>query len=60
MPSAPKLRHLEHLVLLADELHFARAAERACLSQSAFSRSIQALEDTLGLRLVDAGRASSA
>ena len=53
MTQALKLRQLEHLVLLADELNFARAAERAFLSQSAFSRSIQALEDLLGLRLCD-------
>lgn len=56
MPEPLKLRRLEHLVLLADELSFARAAEVACLSQSAFSRSIQALEDSLGLRLVDRGQ----
>ena len=56
MPEPLKLRRLEHLVLLADELNFARAAELACLSQSAFSRSIQALEDSLGLRLVDRGQ----
>lgn len=47
------LRQLQHLLLLADELHFARAAQRAFLSQSAFSRSIQALESTVGLRLFD-------
>ena len=50
-----KLRRLQHLVLLADELNFARAAEIACLSQSAFSRSIQALEGSLSLRLFDRG-----
>jgi DNA-binding transcriptional LysR family regulator len=53
MPQPLKLRQLEHLVFLADELNFARAAERACLSQSAFSRSIQALEALLGMRLCD-------
>lgn len=47
------LRQLRHLLLLADELHFARAAQRAFLSQSAFSRSIQALEAAVGLRLFD-------
>lgn len=47
------LRQLRHLLLLADELHFARAAERAFLSQSAFSRSIQALETSVGMRLFD-------
>lgn len=56
MTAPLKLRRLEHLLLLADELNFARAAEVACLSQSAFSRSIQALEDSLGLRLVDRGQ----
>lgn len=55
MDSRVNLRHLEHLVLLADELHFARAAERANLSQSAFSRSIAALEESIGLRLFDRG-----
>jgi len=55
MPEPLKLRRLEHLVLLADELNFARAAELACLSQSAFSRSVQALEESLGLRLFDRG-----
>ena len=31
------LRQLQHAVLLADERHFARAAERAFLSQPAFN-----------------------
>jgi DNA-binding transcriptional LysR family regulator len=56
MPEPLKLRRLEHLLFLADERNFARTAEVACLSQSAFSRSIQALEDSLGLRLVDRGQ----
>ena len=47
------LRHLGHLVALADELHFARAAERMNLSQPAFSRSIQAIERDAGMRLFD-------
>ncbi|KAF0806867.1 LysR family transcriptional regulator [Alcanivorax xiamenensis] len=47
------LRRLSHVVALADELHFARASARAHLSQSAFSRSIQAVEQELGLRLFD-------
>jgi DNA-binding transcriptional LysR family regulator len=47
------LRQLQHLLLLAEELHFARAAERAFLSQSAFSRSIQNLEASVGMRLFD-------
>lgn len=47
------LRHWSHLVALADERHFARAAERVHLSQPAFSRSIQTLERDAGLRLFD-------
>jgi DNA-binding transcriptional LysR family regulator len=47
------LRHLQNLAYLADELHFGRAAKRAHLSQSAFTRSIQALEDEIGLTLFD-------
>jgi DNA-binding transcriptional LysR family regulator len=47
------LKQLQHLVLLADERHFARAADRAALSQSALSRSIQMLEGGLGMRLFD-------
>jgi len=47
------LKRLEHLIALAEELHFGRAAERVHLSQPAFSRSIQALEHETNLRLVD-------
>ena len=47
------LRRLGHVVALADELHFARAAERVHLSQPAFSRSIQSIENDLGIRLFE-------
>lgn len=47
------LRRLSHVLALADALHFARAAERVHLSQPAFSRSIQAIETDLGIRLFD-------
>jgi len=53
MNSQIDLRRIRHLVLLGEELHFYRAAERANLSQPAFSRSIQSLESDLGLRLFD-------
>lgn len=53
MDTAIDLRHLRHLVMLADELNFGRAAGRAHLSQTAFSRSIQVAEDRFGLRLFD-------
>ena len=47
------LRRTQHAVWLAQELSFSRAAQRAHLSQTAFSRSIQALEASLGLQLFD-------
>ena len=47
------LRALQHFVLAAEELNFARAAARAHISQTPFGRSIQALEDVLGQRLFD-------
>jgi len=47
------LRRLHHLLVLAEECHFARAAERVHLSQPAFSRSIQTLESQLGMKLFD-------
>lgn len=47
------LKRLGHLLALADECHFARAAERVHLSQPAFSRSIQSLESEVGMRLFD-------
>ena len=49
------LRRLEHVVALADEANFRRAAQRVHLSQPAFSRSIQAAETELGLKLFDRG-----
>ena len=49
------LRRLNHLVALADERNFGRAAERVHLSQPAFSRSVQAAEAELGLQLFDRG-----
>lgn len=53
-----ELKRLRHFVLLAEELNFTRAAERANLSQTAFSRSIQALEAGFGLRVFDRGTRS--
>jgi DNA-binding transcriptional LysR family regulator len=49
------LKRMRHLVTLADERNFARAAGRVHLSQPAFSRSVQAAEAELGLRLFDRG-----
>ncbi len=47
------LKRIQHFALLGQERHFSRAAERANLSQTAFSRSIRSLEDDLQLRLFD-------
>ena len=49
------LRRLNHVVALADLRHFGRAAEHCHLSQPAFSRSILAAEDELGLLLFNRG-----
>jgi DNA-binding transcriptional LysR family regulator len=47
------LKHLEHLLALAETGSFSRAAAQLHLTQSALSRSIQALEDELGGLLLD-------
>ena len=49
------MRRLEHVIALANEGSFRRAAEQVHLSQPAFSRSIQAAETELGLKLFDRG-----
>jgi len=52
------LTHCAHLIALAEECHFARAAKRVHLSQPAFSRSIQTLERHTGLQLFERHRGS--
>jgi DNA-binding transcriptional LysR family regulator len=52
---AMDIRRLTHFIALAEEGRFAVAAERVHLSQAAFSRSIQTLEDRMGLKLFDRG-----
>lgn len=49
------IKRLKHLVALADTRNFGRAALQCHLSQPAFSRSIQAAEEELGLQLFDRG-----
>ncbi|PTN45938.1 LysR family transcriptional regulator, partial [Achromobacter xylosoxidans] len=47
------IRSLQHYAVLVEEKHYSRAAQRLHLTQSALTRSIQSLEDSLGLVLVD-------
>lgn len=47
------LQHLRTFQALAQLESFSRAGEQVCLSQSAVSRHIGALEDSLGLRLFE-------
>ncbi|MGR4871847.1 LysR family transcriptional regulator [Variovorax sp. LARHSF232] len=48
-----QLRQLAHLVALAEQGSFGRAADAVHLSQPALSRSVDSLEEDLGARLVD-------
>ena len=47
------VRHLRCFVVLAEELHFARAAQRLHVSQSALSKTLKQLEQATGLHLLD-------
>ncbi|WP_375404309.1 hydrogen peroxide-inducible genes activator [uncultured Sphingomonas sp.] len=49
----PTLRQLEYLLALADTGSFAQAARLANVSQPALSQQVKALEDRLGVKLLD-------
>ncbi len=47
----PDIRLLQAAIVLAEELHFSRAADRLHITQSALSKQIAKLEDEIGFQL---------
>jgi LysR family hydrogen peroxide-inducible transcriptional activator len=53
----PSLQQLRYVTLIAETLHFRRAAERAHVTQPTLSAQLSKLEDELGVQLVERSRA---
>ncbi|WP_330288154.1 LysR family transcriptional regulator [Streptomyces sp. NBC_00576] len=51
----PSVHQLRLLLVVAEELHFGRAASRMFISQPALSQQIRALEERLGVSLIERG-----
>jgi len=51
-----ELRHIRHLMRVADHGNYARAADDLGITQSALTQSIAKLEGELGVKLLDRGR----
>ncbi len=53
----PSIQQLKYVTLIAETLHFRRAAERAHVTQPTLSAQLSKLEEELGVQLVERSRA---
>lgn len=59
-PGPLDLRSIRYVLTIVDEGSFARAAQKLGVTQPALSRSVQALESSLGVKLLDRGKFGAA